>query len=417
MLLVNTGKMDDALNLLKKAVKDNPNSFQSQLLLGRLSLAKGDLDTAQSSFSQAAKINAASPDAQSGLAEIAMRRNDAPMLSQLGAQLIKTHPEAAQGYLWQGMAESAQKMYSKAADDYKTALQKSPDNPAVYLAMGQMQLAQGHTAEAQAALEKSLEKDPNSNRAMSLLILTDLQAKQPQKAIARVKAQIDKAPQNGVYYAQLADLQLKTNDLQGALASAQKAMQLAPESPDAADVFTRAEVGLGNPEPAISFWQNWSKSHPNDGRGPRILGTLAEAKGDVAQAQQYYKKALELNPDDAIAANNLAYLMVDGGQNPDVALNLAQNARRAMPNSPDTADTLAWVYYAKGNFNSARDLLESALRTMPDSPATAALHYHLGMTYIKLNDKANAQLHLKKAQTLGPNTKFGKDAGTQLQRL
>jgi Flp pilus assembly protein TadD len=212
----------------------------------------------------------------------------------------------------------------------------------------------------------------------------------------------------------LADLQLRTNDLQGALSSSQKAMQLAPDSADAAEVYTRAQVGLGNVDSAISVWQNWSKSHPSDPRAPQILGTLEEAKGDLSQAQQYYKKTLELNPDNPVAANNLAYIMVDGGQNPDVALSLAQNARRAMPNSPDTADTLAWVYYAKGNFNSAKDLLESTLKT---SPENQALHYHLGMTYMKLNDKGNAQLHLKKAQSLGPNTKFGKDAGAQLQKL
>jgi tetratricopeptide (TPR) repeat protein len=320
----------------------------------------------------------------------------------------------AQGYLWQGLAETSQKLYSKAAEDYQTALQKSPDNPAVYLSIGQMHLVQGHTAEAQAAFQKSLEKDPNSNRALAFLVATDMQAKQPQKAIARVKAQIEKQPQNGIFYAQLADLQLKTNDLQGALATSQKAMQLAPASPEAAEVYTRSEVALGNIDPAITVWQNWMNTHPSDSRGPQILGTLEEAKGDLSKAQDYYKKAIELNPDDAVAANNLAYIMVDGGQNPDVALSLAQNARRAMPNSPNTADTLAWVYYAKGNFSSARDLLESTLKTFPDDQS---LHYHLGMTYMKLGDKANAQTHLKKAQQLAPNTKFGKDAGSQLQKL
>jgi len=85
-----------------------------------------------------------------------------------------------------------------------------------------------------------------------------------------------------------------------------------------------------------------------------------------------------------------------------------------VPDSAQTADTLAWVYYAKGNYTAARDLLESTLR---NSPNEASLQYHLGMTYIKLNDKANAQAHLKKAQTLAPNSKFAQDAGTQLQKL
>ena len=58
--------------------------------------------------------------------------------------------------------------------------------------------------------------------------------------------------------------------------------------------------------------------------------------------------------------------MVETGQNLDVALTLAQNARRIMPNAPSTADTLAWVYYHKGTYLTARDMLEEALKTAPD---------------------------------------------------
>jgi tetratricopeptide (TPR) repeat protein len=320
----------------------------------------------------------------------------------------------AQGYLWRGIAEMSNKLYDKASADLKTALQKSPDNPAVYLSMGQLALVQGHYSEAQSVLQKSLDRDPNSYRALALLVLTDMQAKQPAKAISRVQAQIAKQPQNGIFYAQLADLQLRTNDAQGALASSQKALQLAPNNPEVTTVYTRAQVALGNIDPAIDLWQKWIASNPNDSRGPQIVGTLEEAKGDTAKAQDFYKKALQLNPSDGVAANNLAYIMAESGQNPDVALSLAQTARRSMPDSPQTADTLAWVYYAKGNYSSARDLLESSLKTAPDE---ASLQYHLGMTYLKLKDMGNAQNHLKRAQALSPNTKIGKDAGAQLQKL
>jgi tetratricopeptide (TPR) repeat protein len=82
-----------------------------------------------------------------------------------------------------------------------------------------------------------------------------------------------------------------------------------------------------------------------------------------------------------------------------------------MPNSSDAADTLAWVYYQKGNYDSARDLLEDTAKTTPDS---ASIQYHLGMIYSKLSDKANAELHLKKAAALAPNTQTAKDAEKEL---
>ncbi len=102
---------------------------------------------------------------------------------------------------------------------------------------------------------------------------------------------------------------------------------------------------------------------------------------------EMYKKALQIEPEQPVAANNLAYLMVEGGQNTDVALNYAQSARRALPNSPSTADTLGWVYYNKGTYSSARDLLEDAAKSAPDDPA---IQYHLGMTYNKMSDRTNS---------------------------
>jgi Tfp pilus assembly protein PilF len=85
-----------------------------------------------------------------------------------------------------------------------------------------------------------------------------------------------------------------------------------------------------------------------------------------------------------------------------------------MPNSPSTADTLAWVYYQKGNYSSARDLLEDALKTEPNN---ASMHYHLGMTYAKLSNNSDAVIQLKKAVTLAPNSQTAKDADKELGLL
>jgi tetratricopeptide (TPR) repeat protein len=106
--------------------------------------------------------------------------------------------------------------------------------------------------------------------------------------------------------------------------------------------------------------------------------------------------------------------MVQNGQNADVALTLAQTARHAMPDSAHTADTLAWVYYFKGNYYAARDLLEGALRINPDNPS---MNLHLGMTYSKMNDKNNAMQYLKKAAALQPNSTTSQTANAELMRL
>ncbi len=414
LLLLNTGKPDEAFNLLQKAVKDNPSNAQTHILLAQVSLGKNDLGTAETNFQGALKLNPGSMEAAAGLAQVAIRRNDAGALSDIAEKTIQVHPEQADPYLWRGTAETSRKEFDKAAADYQTALQKSPDNPVALLALGELRLIQGKAPEGTALVQKSLDKDPNSLRALAILVSYDMKAKQPAKALQRVQAQIAKSPSNGGIYLEMASLQLQLRDFKGALDSSQRAMQLSPANSNAIDAYARAAVGAGQVDSAISAWQNWENSHPSDAHGLEVLGSLEEVKGDPAKATDFFKKAVQLDPNNARATNDLAYLMVESGQNVDVALTLAQTARRLLPDSPQTADTLAWVYYYKGSYGSARDLLEGALKSTPDD---AAMQFHLGMTYSKLNDKADAILHLKKAVALDPSSKNARDAAVELAKL
>ena len=237
--------------------------------------------------------------------------------------------------------------------------------------------------------------------------------KQPQKALSILQTQISKAPNNGEMYVQMSEIQMQTGDPNGALQSAQKGAQLNPGNEQAVVALTRAQLAHGDAPAAISSWQNWLATHPGDAQAHAILGTLQQGQGDTDKATASYKKALSIQPEQPIAANNLAYLMIESGQNSDVALSYAQTARRVLPNSPGTADTLAWVYYAKGTYSSARDLLEEAAKQAPDD---ASIQYHLGMTYRKLADTSNAEIHLKKAVALSPDSQSGKDAQKALSQ-
>ena len=312
------------------------------------------------------------------------------------------------------MAEANQKLLDKAETDFRTALKLDPKNWAANLELGQLRLVQQKLPEGKILLEQALDSNPNSSRALRLLVSTLLAEKQPALALSRVQQQITKAPQNSDMYDLLADLQLRSGDNAGALASAEKAMQINPSDATAAMSYTRAQIAQGNAPKAIEKWQQWTKDHPTDAQALTVLGSLQEAQGDRDGAMASYKKALAIQPEQPVAANNLSYLMIETGQNVDVALSLAQIARRAMPDSPNTADTLAWAYYQKGNYGSARDLLEDAAKADPNS---ASIHYHLGMIYVKLSKNTDAATQLKKAVSLAPNTPTAKDAQKALNAL
>ena len=75
-----------------------------------------------------------------------------------------------------------------------------------------------------------------------------------------------------------------------------------------------------------------------------MIGILLQAEGRIADARQRYEKVLQIDRRAPVAANNLAWIYAESGQNLGVALELAQTAKAAMPRVAAVNDTLGYVY-------------------------------------------------------------------------
>jgi len=73
-------------------------------------------------------------------------------------------------------------------------------------------------------------------------------------------------------------------------------------------------------------------------------------------------------------------------------LKYAQIAKGRLPEDPSVMDTLGWVYYRKGLYDSAIAEFKASLAKAPENPTVA---YHLGLAYHKKGetDKARAELN------------------------
>ena len=129
-------------------------------------------------------------------------------------------------------------------------------------------------------------------------------------------------------------------------------------------------------------------------------GMLQESQGDWSDAEKLYQQAIETRPNYPVAANNLAFLMLEHGGDKNVALSMAQTARRGMPTIPQTADTLGWAYYYTGVYSSAISLLQEAIK---DNPQDINYHYHLAMVYQKTGNPDGAKQEFDRALALHPS--------------
>ncbi len=413
-LLVKDGKINEAFDLMQKASKESPENVGAQMAFANIAMIKGDINAAQGGFRNVIMLAPDNLQAKRGLAQIASTRGDYSLLAQLANDVIAKYPDFSDAYIWRGAAEGNQGQLEKAEADFELALKKNPNNAAAMLSMAQMRFRQQRSAEGVSFAEKALSIDPSLLEALNLLVNYDLVSKQPAKALTLVQQAIARAPQNAVLYGTLSRVQFSMGSFPAARDSAQTAMRLDPSNRNYVQQYAESELASGDKSGPIAAWQKWTQDHPKDNMALALLGAAQELNGDPHTAMQTYKKALDLDAHNVMAANNLAYLMVEDGQSADLALSYAQIARQALPTSPSTADTLAWVYYHQGIYASARGLLEDALKQDPNSPT---VNYHLGMVYLKTGNSADAEARLKKAASLAPNTKTGKDAEAALAQF
>ena len=102
-----------------------------------------------------------------------------------------------------------------------------------------------------------------------------------------------------------------------------------------------------------------------------------------------------------------------------MALQLAQTARRNLPESSNVADTLGWAFYQKGVYESAIGMFQEAIKlaTKNKEAENPTYHYHLGLAYARTEQPALARQHLERVLKIDPKYRSADDVKKQLAQL
>ncbi len=155
----------------------------------------------------------------------------------------------------------------------------------------------------------------------------------------------------------------------------------------------------GRFEEAIALAKDGLKLFPRDvncylviEQAARALGRAEDARRARAFALAYFEKAYREQP-NGFNANNLAWTYAQAGENLDRALKLARQAVKEDPHALYKRDTLAWVYFKRGESDKAikefRRILEEERRTRGRPEANYA-RYHLAVVLAKAGRRAEA---------------------------
>jgi tetratricopeptide (TPR) repeat protein len=178
---------------------------------------------------------------------------------------------------------------------------------------------------------------------------------------------------------------------------------------DNATAFRAANRLAGNPatETEGLYWETKSaqelagqaltRASALDSNSPKLhvlLGDVYRQRKNFPDAEQEYRKALTLRPQDTGALFGLSLALLANGQT-DEALHLAQTALGENPDDPELNAVMGEILCARSDFTGAEAYLKKSLNTKPEY--ISHVHALLGKVYAQTNRTQQAIAELKLA--------------------
>ena len=386
---IRSGKANDAVETLQGVLKTDAQNAVAHYQLGLALDQTGNASRAETEWRETVRLQPDIIEAHRALAGVAIHNSDVTFLTQEANQIIALAPAAPDGYLLRAVAEMNRKQYTTAEQFLKTSLEKDAKNPGAYVQLGNLRMEENRPADAEKAYRQALDLDPNDADALGGML--NVYQKQPDKALALTKAQLASHPNNPDFHVILGTLLEDKKDTQGAKAEFEQAIKLNRTDMSAYLKLGGLQSEQGDSAGALQTYLNAGEVSPKNVGFFLLAGGIYEQKKDWEQAKQMYQKVLAGQPDNPIASNNLAYVMLQQGGNVDVAFQMAQTAHRLLPENASSADTLGWAFYHKHVYASAITLFKEAVQK---DPKNDLFNYHLGLAYARNGQAALAKQQL-----------------------
>lgn len=160
-------------------------------------------------------------------------------------------------------------------------------------------------------------------------------------------------------YLKLGHAYIAGGDLEAARKTFEQALEV-DENNQAKTQLARCYLLAGKPDAAIIIFQEIIDKNQSDSKSFNGLGVAYDLKHNHKQAQEYYKKALQIRPDDAEVISNLGLSFAFSGDFSE-SLKRLQPLGEQVGASPKQRHNLAVVYVLSKQDQKAHDLFSKDL--------------------------------------------------------
>jgi putative PEP-CTERM system TPR-repeat lipoprotein len=275
------------------------------------------------------------------------------------------------------------------------AVSLQPKSAGALIRLADAQVAANNLSAAEQSLRRALTLQPNYLDAQQRLVSLRLRSGDTAEAMKLARQVQQQRPKEAAGFLLEGDAYRTLKDNNKALVAYQAGLKQS-SVPDLLVRVHSTLMATGKRPEAERLGASWLQEHPKDVVVPMYLGDVALAQGDVAGAEKHYLKVVGLQPNNAIALNNLAW--VTSRLKKEGAIAYAEKANELVPNQPAMMDTLAMLFAEKQDYKKAIELQTKVLSLRSQNPS---FKLNLARIYAMSGDKEQARKHLDELAKLG----------------
>jgi tetratricopeptide (TPR) repeat protein len=286
--------------------------------------------------------------------------------------LKEADPSSLSAYLLMASIYNRKKDYKKATELMTGLYEKLPKetNKTEYFeALASVYSEQHNTAKAEEAFRQAVSLEPGKSgiyQSWTLLLNREKRYEDAKHVLENAFKHIDKNSEQGMF-------------LEAQVLTGQKN-------------FDRAEM----------LYHLLLKASPDNTEYLYNQGVMYYEAKRYDEAEKCFRMVIQLSSDHADAYNTLGYMFAERGINLDEAMTLIKKAIYLRPGAGYMVDSLGWVYFKKGQYDTA---LKYLLRAEKSSTEDATLFDHLGDTYKELGQKDKAHEYWNRAYKMDQEIK------------
>ncbi len=363
-------------------------------------------------------------------------------------KIIELFPDELVYYELLGELYRETDQHEKAKEVYLSMLERQPEDPMANLLMADYYHEEGDPEKSFEYLETAFrspqmsaeskarimytyyaisEADPDRlEQAMKLCrLLIEIHPEDPESYLIygdflRREGEIEKArdmylkgakldPSELTVWQQVLSLDGWLQDFEAMLENSELALEYFFEQPILFFFNGIAHFQLKNYEEAASALEYGlvMAQYDEEGLKEDILSTLGDVYHyleEFERSNEYYEKALALNPENPTTLNNYSYHLAVRRERLDEAEQMSEKSLQLQPDNAAFQDTYGWIMYQKGKYEEAKYWVGKSIEGESEPSGVVLEHY--GDVLYKLGQPDEALIYWKKAEAAGDYSEF-----------